>query len=255
MNAPRSLQARLALGLGAVLTALLIAAASVTAVVVAREMDQIFDAALQETAQRILPLAVVDIIGREGDMSAQRLGMVRAHDELFIYVVRDAEGRVLLQSHSADPGAFPAYDGPGFRRTAAHRLNNEDALQGSVTITMAEPLAHRRAVARDIQIGLGLPLVIVIPVALIAIAFGVRGSLRPLPRFRDRLAARDARDLSPVPVGDVPPEIAPMAATLIALLARLQEVFDPERSLAAKAAHEVRTLLAGPIAQAQRLQS
>ncbi|MFT7392333.1 MAG: two-component system OmpR family sensor kinase, partial [Paracoccaceae bacterium] len=68
-------------------------------------------------------------------------------------------------------------------------------------------------------------------------------------------AARDARDLSPVPVGDVPPEIAPMAATLIALLARLQEVFDPERSLAAKAAHEVRTLLAGPIAQAQRLQS
>ncbi len=255
MRLPRSLQARLALSLGLLLTVLWIAAASVTAVILRHEMDEVFDSALQETAQRLLPLAVVDIFGREEDGVTQRLGAIREHDEFFTYIVRDAQGRILLQSHTADPAVFPAYDGPGFRRTATHRLFNDDALQGSIRITVAEPLAHRRAVAREIQIGLGLPLLFVIPVALLAIGLAVRASLASLRRFRERLSARDARDLSPVPAGGIPSELAPVAATLNDLLARLKRAFDAERSFAANAAHELRTPLAGAIAQAQRLQS
>ena len=46
-----------------------------------------------------------------------------------------------------------------------------------------------------------------------------------------------------------------MATTLNGLLDRLKDAFDAERSFAANAAHELRTPLAGAIAQAQRLQS
>ncbi|PJN93353.1 two-component sensor histidine kinase, partial [Amaricoccus sp. HAR-UPW-R2A-40] len=77
----------------------------------------------------------------------------------------------------------------------------------------------------------------------------------PLRRFRNRLAARNARDLSPVPADDLPSEIAPMASTLNRLLDRLKAAFDAERSFAANAAHELRTPLAGAIAQVQRLRS
>lgn len=255
MRLPRSLQARLGLSLGVLLTALWIAAASVTAVNLRHEMDEFFDSALQETAQRLLPLAVVDIVGRDDDGVTQRLGEIREHDEFFTYIVRDAQGRILLQSHAADPAVFPAYDGPGFRQTATHRIYNDDALQGSISITVAEPLDHRATVAREIQMGLGLPLLIVIPVALLAIVLAVRASLASLRRFRERLEARNARDLSPVPTEDIPSEIAPMAATLNGLLERLKGAFDAERSFAANAAHELRTPLAGAIAQAQRLQS
>jgi len=255
MRLPRSLQVRLALLLGILLTVLWVAAATVTAVNLRHEMDEVFDSALQETAQRLLPLAVVDIVGREEDGITQRLGAIREHTEFFTYIVRDAQGRILLQSHSADPLVFPPYDGPGFRQTKTHRLYNEDALQGSITISVAEPLDHRATVAREIQMGLGLPVLIVIPVALLAIFFAVRASLSSLRRFRERLEARDARDLSPVPAQDIPSEIAPMAATLNGLLERLKKAFDAERSFAANAAHELRTPLAGAIAQAQRLQS
>lgn len=255
MRWPRSLQTRLGLLLGVLLTLLWIAAASVTAVILRHEMDAVFDATLQETAERILPLAVVDILGREDAGVTQRLGAVRAHDAFFAYVVRDAAGGVLLQSHNAEPADFPPYEGPGFGQTATHRLYSDAAVQGSIRITVAEPLAHRAAVAREIQMGLGLPLLVVLPVTFLAIVLAMGASLAPLRRFRETLAARSPRDLSPVSVGDLPSEVAPLAVTLNGLLDRLKAAFDAERSFASNAAHELRTPLAGAIAQAQRLRA
>jgi two-component system OmpR family sensor kinase len=255
MRWPASLQARLGLSLGLVLTVLWLLAATVTAVIVRGELDEVFDSALRETAERILPLAVTDIVGREEQGVTQRLAPIREHDEFFTYLVRDAEGRILLQSHAADTAVFPPYDGPGFGQTATHRLYSDAALQGTIRITVAEPLAHRATVAREIQMGLGLPLLVVLPVALAAIIFAVRFSLAPLRRFRTRLEARGARDLSEVPASDLPTEIGPLADTLNSLLARLREAFEAERSFAANAAHELRTPLAGAIAQAQRLRA
>lgn len=255
MRLPRSLQARLGLSVGVVLTVLWLLAATLTALIVRGEMDEVFDSALRETAERILPLAVTDIVGREEEGLTQRLAPIRAHDELFTYVVRDAQGRTLLQSHAANPEIFPPYDGPGFRQTATHRFYSDAALRGTIRITVAEPLIHRAEVARDIQLGLGLPLLIVLPVALAAIVLAVRTSLGPLRRFRASLEARNARDLSPIAPGDLPAEIDPLATTLNSLLDRLRAAFESERSFAANAAHELRTPLAGAIAQAQRLRS
>ncbi len=255
MRLPRSLQARVGLSVGLILTVLWVGAATTTALLLREEMDEVFDSALRETAERILPLAVTDIVGREDEGITQRLAPVRAHDEYFTYVVRDAQGRVLLQSHAADPEVFPPYDGTGFRQTDTHRLYSDAALQGTVRITVAEPLEHRASVAREIQIGLGLPLLVILPVALLAIVLAVRTSLGALRRFRGNLEARHARDLSPVPTGDLPSEIAPLAGTLNSLLDRLRHAFEAERSFAANAAHELRTPLAGAIAQTQRLRS
>lgn len=253
MTLPRSLQARFALSVGLVLTVLWLLAATVTGLIVRGEMDEVFDSALQETAERILPLAVTEIVGRDEDEVTQRLAPIRAHDEFFTYVIRDPEGQILLQSHAADPAAFPAYDGQGFRQTATHRLYSDAVLSGTIRITVAEPLAHRAAVARSIRMSLILPLLVMLPLALGGIVLAVRVSLTPLRRFRARLDARSARDLSPVPAADLPAEIAPLAATLNGLLARLRDAFEAERSFAANAAHELRTPLAGAIAQAQRL--
>src|SRR5690606_37180864 len=127
------------------------------------------------------------------------------------------------------------WTGPGFQETATHRLYGDAALQGTIRITVAEPLAHRASVARQIQIGLGLPLLIVLPVTLLAIAIAVRFSLDPLHRFRTRMEARGARDLSAIPAGDLPKEIGPLAAALNGLLARLRQAFEAERSFAANA--------------------
>lgn len=254
MKAPRSLQTRLALAIGLGVTVLWVAAASVTATILRHEMNKIFDSALQETAQRILPLAVLDIIEREEEGISQRIATLREHEELLTYIVRDAQGRVLLSSHAADPAQFPPFDGVGFRQTATHRLYYDAALRDTINIALAEPLVHRATVAREMQLGLGLPLLIVIPLSLAVILGAVRLSFRPVRRLGEALATRGARDLSPVSAADLPSEVAPIAAGVNELLARLSAAFEAERSFAANAAHELRTPVAGAIAQAQRLQ-
>ena len=255
MKKPRSLQMRLALMLGALLTVLWGGASWVTSVMLHHEINEVFDSALEETAQRLLPLAVVDILSNDNTGSVQRVATIRPHDEHFTYLIRDEDGRVLVQSHSANPEDFPAYQGPGFSQTDLFRFYSDEAVQGTIRITVAEPLQHRVAVTREIQMGLALPVLIVIPAALLLIVFAVRTSFAPLTHFRERLDARNARDLSTVPADGLPSEIAPLSATLNALLDRLRAAFDAERSFAANAAHELRTPLAGAIAQAQRLQA
>ncbi|MEP9388866.1 ATP-binding protein [Mesorhizobium sp. KR9-304] len=255
MKGPRSLQGRLLLSLGAVLLVFWIGAAWATAVLLRHEIEEVFDSSLQETAQRLLPLAVIDIVGREdGDTVSQRLGAIRSHDELFTYVVRDDKGKILLRSHAADLSTFPPYGGAGFGRTATHRLYSEEALQGTIRITVAKSLAHQDAVIREMQMGLGLPVLLVIPAAFAAVAFAVRHSTRSLRAFRDQLETRSEKDLAPVASDDLPSEVAPLAASMNALLERLRAAFEAERGLAANTSHELRTPLAGAIAQAQRIQ-
>ena len=250
-----SLQARLALSIGLCVTLIWIVAAVLTGSILHHEIDEVFDSALQETAQRILPLAVMDILGREEEGTALSVTALREHTEYFTYVVRDARGRVLLTSHAADLADFPPYNGIGFRQTSTHRLYYEETLQGSVNIAMAEPFSHRESVIHEIQMGLGFPLLLVIPISLLAIFGTVRLSLRSLRRFRNDLASRNAQDLTPVEGKGLPDELAPVSTALNQLLGRLDAAVEAERGFAANAAHELRTPVAGAIAHAQRIQA
>lgn len=253
---PVSLQKRLAIAVGLLVTVLWIAAASFTAYRQRLQMDMMFDASLEETAHRVLPLVVSDILSR-GDLvtGTQTVPAVRPHDDSFSYIVRDDKGSILMISHGADPGLFPAWDGIGFRTTHDLRLYNDDALQGTVRISVAEPMVHRKRMAFEVRMGLLAPIALVLPLTLAGITGLIRYGFAPLRQFRLRLARRGAADLTPVDATDLPAEVQPLAETLNALLTRLDAAFQAERSFAANAAHELRTPLAGAIAQAQRLRA
>ena len=83
MTAPRSLQLRLGLTIGLLLSVLWVATATVTAVMLRQEIDEVFDSALEETAQRLLPLAVMDVIDRDEEGVTQHLSANRDHVEHF----------------------------------------------------------------------------------------------------------------------------------------------------------------------------
>ncbi|MFZ1469487.1 MAG: ATP-binding protein [Paracoccaceae bacterium] len=253
MKVLSSLQGRLALALGAGLVLMWLATAWVTATLLKAEMNEVFDSALEETAQRILPLAVSEIIGREEVGIDQRIATLREHEEFFTYIVRDNLGRVLMQSHAANAADFPAYDGMGFHQTVSHRLYYDTALQGTVIIAIAEPLSHRAEAAREMMIALAMPLIVILPLGCLGVIWIVARSLRTVRRFGTDLASRGPRDLSAVGGADLPDEIKPVAGAVNALLHRLDRTLMAERSFTANAAHELRTPLAAALAQTQRL--
>ncbi|MFC0339487.1 sensor histidine kinase [Paracoccus niistensis] len=254
MRRPASLQGRLSLWLTLGAAVLWTLAAALTAGQLRDEMNAVFDSALEEAGQRLLPLAVRDIIGRdEEDSPRQGVTTLRAHEELLTYVVRDAEGRVLLHSHRADPAVFPPVTGMGFTTTPTHRIYSDSALQGTITISVAEPLAHRHAAARKALAGLALPLTLIVPASLLGVWAAVRAAMAPIRRFREGIEARGRGDLSPIPDEGLPSEFRPNARAVNHLLDRLRRALQAERSFTANSAHELRTPVAGALAQVQRL--
>jgi two-component system OmpR family sensor kinase len=249
-----SLRRRLALGLSAGVTALWLTAIVAAAVVVRHELDEVFDSALQETAERILPLAVIELIDTEDDNgTARRVSRVSEHEEYLTYVVRDRTGAILLSSHDADPATFADAPEAGFRNTNGHRIYSRSVVSGAYTIEVAEPLAHRREATLEAIAALLLPLAVLAPLSLIGIWVYVTRSLRPILRLRSDIATRGGADLSPVETRGLPNEIEAIGASVNQLLSRLRRTLEAERSFTSNSAHELRTPIAATLAQAQRL--
>ncbi len=248
-----SIRLRSAAALSLIVTLIWLSTALVTARLLTSELNEVFDSALQETGQRILQLAVVDVLGRDEEGVTQRVMALDDHEEYFTYIVRDDKGRILLTSHRADPAGFPTFTDAGFHQSEGQRFYQEAAVRGTIALTIAEPLAHRREVAREMALSLALPLIVMIPLSIVGIFYGLGYGLRPLGQLRAQLARRGAKDLSPLPTEKMATELRPIALTLNQLLARLDTAFAAERSFTANAAHELRTPLAGALAQVQRL--
>ncbi|MCK5750061.1 MAG: sensor histidine kinase N-terminal domain-containing protein, partial [Oricola sp.] len=219
MRMPRSLQARLALLIGLPVTVLWLLAASFTAHLLNGELEEVFDRALQATAERILPLAVHDLRRRgddheDDDELGEHIGRVSPLDDKVSYIVRDRDGGILLRSSGAREEDFPPFTADGFIRTSTHRLYYDSARDARITIAVAEPLDHRSETSRAILLGLLLPLLVVIPLSLAAIFLATRRGFRPVRTLQDGLKRRGAQDLSPLPDTGLPTELQPIAGAV-----------------------------------------
>jgi len=255
MDNKPSLQKNLSVVLTAGLTLMWLTGVTASGLIAQHEMNEVFDSALQETAQRILPLAVSDILSREAGAGQKRAPAMQDHDEYLTYIVRDVAGNILLQSHDVNQAVFAEQPRTGFFDTATHRIFGESAISNTLFIEIAEPLAHRREAAFESGIALLLPLMLLIPVSLIGVWWAVRFSLREVMLLKQSLETRGAGDLSPVKIEQLPEELEPIAGAINRLLERLRRVLDAERSFTANSAHELRTPLATALAKVQRLKT
>ena len=253
MKAGASLQKQLVYGLTLGIAVFWLAATLVSGLVVQRRLDQAFDNAMQEAAQRILPLAVMDILNREEPGPAQRVAPLNTQQTGFAYLVRDTQGNILLQSFSADPNVFGSHSMSGFATTATHRLYGTSALRETLFLQIAEPLAYRDKAVLDATVALLLPLLFLVPASLIGIWLFVRFSLRSVRSYRHAIEVRGVGNLSPIHGEKLPAEIRPIADAVNRLIDRLRRALETERRFTANSAHELRTPLAAALAQAQRL--
>ncbi len=253
MKTTTSLQKNLVYGLTVAMVSLWLVAAAISGLVVRHELDETFDNAMQETAQRLLPLAVLDILNREDATTLQQVAPLNTQQDGFTYLVRDTQGHILLQSFGADTTVFEPRPVLGFTTTPSHRLYGTSALKNTLFLQIAEPLAHRREAAMDAAISLLIPLVVLIPLSLLGIWLFIRFSLRGILSYRHAIEVRGTGNLSPIHTENLPTEITPIADAVNHLIERLRRALESERRFTANSAHELRTPLATTLAQIQRL--
>lgn len=253
-GAAPSLKRQLVLSLALAVSLFWLLAIAASGLVVRREINEAFDSALQEVVQRVLPLAYADILAREvDDPGEQRLADVSKHDEYITYVVRDAAGKLLLQSHDAEEAQFPPDLPAGYVDRSDSRYYTESAVQGSIIVSAMERRGHRSGALRKALMALALPLGLLLPLIAAATFWLVTRAVRPVAALGKAIAARGEGDLSPVPQAGLPAEVRPVGAAVNTLLLRLRRTLEAERSFTANSAHELRTPVAGALAQTQRL--
>jgi two-component system, OmpR family, sensor histidine kinase TctE len=135
-------------------------------------------------------------------------------------------------------------------RIASYRVTGAG---GAAIVTVAETLhkrnaARRRVLQTSLAVDAGQ-----LAIALVVIWLGVRFAIAPLRAVEQQLAARGSRELEPFSTDGVPQEIRGLIDALNRLMGALREAEQAERSFLENAAHQLRTPLAGMLAQLELL--
>ncbi|MES2403897.1 MAG: ATP-binding protein [Pseudomonadota bacterium] len=101
----------------------------------------------------------------------------------------------------------------------------------------------------------GLPILVLIPLSIALLWMVVHLALRPVERLAAQLTGRDERNLGPLPLAKLPREIAPLVASMNALMQRLHEAFAAQQRFVQDAAHELRTPLTAFVLQTENLRA
>jgi two-component system OmpR family sensor kinase len=224
--------------------------------VLARLIDDKSDDELQESAA-ILMSAVRyndDLLVTAAMLGASRpsVGSANPHERM-IYQIRDASGRVLLQSANAVPDLLDVplreglTDAKDWRVVTLYDPANRRFLQ------LADPLAERRDALVTALLWLMLPLGGLLAFAAYISLRASRSLGAQVQRTVRAVSRQDPQALGLLPLDGVVTEMRPAVEATNQLIARLADALEAERSFTYNSAHEIRTPIAGALAQAQLL--
>ncbi|HEX4023746.1 MAG TPA: ATP-binding protein [Steroidobacteraceae bacterium] len=200
-------------------------------------------------------------------VSVPRLGRVLSSEaagsrDALVYVVSDAHGRTLVGSAAlcailpglaASPGKVALGDarlGGMAVRVAALQLLTPD---GAVRVGVAEPTARRARTQHVMLFGKLMVDFAELDLTLLLIWIAVYFGLKPLSRLEARAEQQATRRLQRFDVTKVPGELRSLVVAFNRVLELLQDAASAQRRFVADAAHQMRTPVAGLLAQIELL--
>ena len=215
-----------------------------------REINRNFDSEMIESAHRMVDIAVhdLDLAHERGTLDPARLPLIGREpiidSDPVIFQLVDGDGRMLMRSAAAPATEFGVARRTGFEEAGPWRVYTVQHPTRPLFLHFADPLDERRAARNQALLGLIVPLVAVLPLLAVLLRRIARRELRVMHDLEAEIGRRSGTDLTPIDLHDMPAELRSMGEHVNRLLHRLAHALDIERSLAANAAHELRTPLA-----------
>ena len=190
------------------------------------------------------------------------------HDKMF-YSIRDDQGHFLFGNPDviyqkaddldpADPDDFNVYFGKikneSVRIVSIPVEHSINKVKKQFFIQVAETRNQRTEIQRQIIFWIVIPQLILLISALILVRFAVKRGLSPILYLNEKIIARSYKDLKPIDIQNVPLEVGRLVGSLNNLMGELDNAIKSENRFVNDAAHQLRTPLAGILAQIQLAQ-
>ncbi|NDH09855.1 MAG: sensor histidine kinase [Gammaproteobacteria bacterium] len=202
------------------------------------------------------------------DENSISLLLTEPHDKMF-YSIRDDQGQLVFGDPNLnlrkaedidpnDPEDFNVY---------FSKVKNESVRVVSIPIELtinnvkkeffiqvAETRNQRTELQHQIIFWILIPQFILLISALILVRFAVKRGLSPILFLNEKIIARSYKDLKPIDVENVPLEVDRLVGSINNLMGELDNAIKSENRFVNDAAHQLRTPLAGILAQIQLAQ-
>lgn len=218
------------------------------------EMHEVFDAELQHVATAVASYHQAGNQSGQTDDVGSPTRTDIADDSEIVTLMWTAQGQKIF---SSDPRvALPFSNIEGLSQPV---VGGEAWVVYSTVGADGVTQAAQRVASRDEMAGESAEKVFLPLVGLTVgigglLVFGLRRGFYPLEGAAKDIARRNARSLEPIPVEQVPTEIAPLVSSINELMSRLAVSFAAQRRFLADAAHELRTLVTALRLQVKLLQ-
>ncbi|MCX8086224.1 MAG: sensor histidine kinase [Rhodocyclaceae bacterium] len=217
--------------------------------------------ALDEGLADAARLYVAELRARAGEAlpelppHAQRVLLATPEDRVFFSLL-DAEGRLLAGAPvSEEDLSWGSLEAPAF-----FDLNHSgywlrgislvfEARGQARHLVLATTALKRERLIGEIMLGLVLPQLTLLFFCILLVWFGVRQGLAPLAALKAEIGRRSHEDLRPLETQTAPEELQPIIEEVNALFERLARAIAAQRDFLADAAHQLRTPIAGLLAQ------
>ena len=229
-----------------------------------------FDRDLAETAKSLSLIFKKSSENKLHDIDEYSISLLltEPHDKMF-YSIRDDQGHLLFGNPDVayrpaedldptDPDDFNVYfdslKGESVRVVSIpidHTINN---VKKQFFIQVAETRNQRQYIQQQIIFWILIPQLILLVSALVLVRFAVKKGLSPILYLNEKIIARSYKDLKPIDIKNVPLEVDRLVGSLNNLMGELDNAIKSENRFVNDAAHQLRTPLAGILAQIQLAQ-
>lgn len=202
---------------------------------------------LSDTLEETLQLPGLNLTEEELEADRDEIlpeGAGHKYEKKLAFEVWTPEGAPLLDTLNADDslGLVPGYtwaESTGYRwRTFT--LQDPDT---GFWIRTAQREDIRQELSQELALGNVLPLLLALPLLVVAAIAAIQVSFRPLRRLEKPVRNMAPERIHPLDDRQAPKEVAGLVQAVNGLLKRLNQALERERRFSADAAHELRTPL------------